>query len=573
MKLSGARILFESLKLEGVEVIFGLPGGAILPIYDVLHDFEGLTHILVRHEASAAHAADGYARVSGKPGVVLVTSGPAVTNLVTGLQSAHMDSIPLVAFTGQVPTTLIGRDAFQEADNIGLTRPCTKHNFLVRDPADLARTVREAFHIATTGRPGPVHVDLPKDVLMASAEFSYPGNVDLRGYRPRYEGHVRQIEKAAQAIRRAKRPVLLVGGGVVASNAAAELRTLAEGARLPVTMTLMGLGTFPATHPLSMGMLGMHGSYYANKAVHESDCLIAIGVRFDDRVTGTVEQFCPNAEIIQIDIDPSSISKNLHADIPIVGDARIIVGKLLSALEREQNGEAIGSPRDEWLSEIARWKAQHPLQYERDSRVIKPQAVMEEVSRLAGADSIIVTGVGQHQMWAAQYIERQEPRRWCTSGGLGTMGYGLPAALGAQVAAPDKLVVNVDGDGSFVMSSIELATIAASRLPVKTVILNNGVHGMVRQWQEIVYGERYCAVDLTGSPDFVKLAEAYGCTGLRATDPSELSAVLHRAFKTPGPVVVDVLVDRRECVYPFVLPGQANVDMLISKTQKPGSVL
>jgi acetolactate synthase I/II/III large subunit len=566
MKLSGARILLESLRLEGVDVIFGLPGGAILPIYDVLHDFQGLRHILVRHEASAAHAADGYARVSGKPGVALVTSGPAVTNLVTGLQSAHMDSIPIVAFTGQVPTKLIGRDAFQEADNIGLTRPCTKHNFLVRDPADLARTVKEAFHIATTGRPGPVHVDLPKDVLIASAEFNYPESVDLRGYRPVYEGHVRQIEKAAHAIHRAKRPVLLVGGGVVASNAAAELRMLAEQMRIPVVMTLMGLGCLPTTHPLSMGMLGMHGSYWANMAVHESDCLIAVGARFDDRVTGEIDRFCPNAEIVQIDIDPSSISKNLKADIPIVGDARRVLTKLLAALKDPAPGH-----REEWLVEIARWRAEHPLSYERDDNIIKPQYVIQEVSRLSGPDAIVVTGVGQHQMWAAQYLAFQGPRRWCTSGGLGAMGYGLPAALGAQAAAPDRLVINVDGDGSFVMSSIELATAVASKLPVKTILLNNGVHGMVRQWQEIVYGERYCAVDLTGSPDFVKLAEAYGCTGMRATRPSELAAVLEQAFATPGPVVVDVVVDEKECVFPFVLPGQANTEMLLAKPKRGGS--
>ncbi len=571
MKLSGARIFLECLKREGVDLIFGLPGGAVLPIYDALYDFEGLRHILVRQEAAAGHAAEGYARTTGRVGVCLVTSGPAATNLVTALQDAVMDSIPIVGFTGQVPTHLIGNDAFQEADNVGITRPCTKHNFLVKDGKDLPMIIREAFHIASTGRPGPVHVDLPKDVLVNEAEFVWPEKVYLRSYNPTYDGHPGQIKRAARAMLRARRPVLYVGGGVISSDAHAELLRLAELTQIPVTTTLMGLGAFPSDHPLSLEMLGMHGTYYANMAVHDSDCLIAVGARFDDRVTGKVEQFAPNAEIVHIDIDPSSISKNIKVDVPIVGDCRRVLAKLIEAIEEEQRADGpsvVAEARKQWHAQIAEWRAKFPLRYEWDDEVIKPQYVVQEISNLTQGEAMIVTGVGQHQMWAAQYYRFKHPRAWCTSGGLGTMGYGLPTAMGVAAAHPDKLVVNIDGDGSFVMNSQELATCSDHRLPVKTIILNNGGHGMVRQWQEIIYGGRFCAIDFAGSPDFVKLADAYNCTGIRATKPSEVVPALEKAFSTPGPVVVDVWVEKNEWVFPMVPAGGANKDMILERPSR-----
>ena len=571
VKLTGARIFLECLKREGVDVVFGLPGGAVLPVYDALYDFPGLRHILVRQEAAAGHAAEGYARTTGKVGVALVTSGPAATNLVTALQDAYMDSIPIVAFTGQVPTHLIGNDAFQEADNVGITRSCTKHNFLVKDGRDLGQTIKEAFYIAATGRPGPVHVDLPKDVLVKEWPFEYPEKIHLRSYNPTYDGHPGQIKKAARAMLRAKRPVLYVGGGAISSDAAAEVRRLAELTQIPVTTTLMGLGAFPSEHPLSLEMLGMHGTYYANMAVHHSDCLIAVGARFDDRVTGKVEMFAPNAEIIHIDIDPSSISKNIQVHIPIVGDCRRVLVRLIKELEgeiREGVPSLVREARKEWAEQIEQWKVQFPLRYDSDDEVIKPQYVIQEISNLTRGEALIVTGVGQHQMWAAQYYRFKHPRAWCTSGGLGTMGYGLPTALGVQAAHPGKLVINIDGDGSFAMNSQELATCFESGLSVKTVIINNGCHGMVRQWQEIIYKERYCAIDLSASPDFVKLAEAYGCVGIRATKPSEVVPALEKAFATPGPVVVDMMVDREEDVFPMVPAGGANKDMILERPNK-----
>lgn len=571
MKLIGARIFLECLKREGVDVVFGLPGGAVLPIYDALYDFHGLRHILVRQEAAAGHAAEGYARTTGKVGVALVTSGPAATNLVTALQNANMDSIPIVAFTGQVPTHLIGNDAFQEADNVGITRPCTKHNFLVKDGKDMGPIIKEAFYLAASGRPGPVHVDLPKDVLVKEWPFEYPEKVHLRSYNPTYDGHPGQIKKATRSILKAKRPVLYVGGGVISSDASEELRRLVELTQIPVTTTLMGLGVFPSEHPLSLDMLGMHGTYYANMAVHHSDCLIAVGARFDDRVTGKVEMFSPQAEIIHIDIDPSSISKNIQVHIPIVGDARRVLAKLIEELEgeiRENAPSFVREARRQWAEQISQWKARFPLRYDWDDEVIKPQYVIQEISNLTRGEALLVTGVGQHQMWTAQYYRFKHPRAWCTSGGLGTMGYGLPTAMGVQAAHPDKLVVNIDGDGSFVMSNQELATLYENRLPVKTVIINNGYHGMVRQWQEIIYKERYCAIDLSASPDFVKLAEAYGCVGIRATKPSEVVPALEKAFSTPGPVVVDMMVDREENVLPMVPAGGANVDMILERPNK-----
>ncbi len=570
MKLTGARIVLESLRREGVDVVFGLPGGAVLPVYDALYDFP-LRHILVRQEAAAGHAAEGYARVTGRVGVCMVTSGPAATNLVTALQDAYMDSIPIVAFTGQVPTHLIGNDAFQEADNVGITRPCTKHNFLVKETKDLAETIREAFYIAATGRPGPVHVDLPKDVLIKEAHFEYPEKVYLRSYNPTYEGHPGQIKKAARSIMKARRPVLYVGGGVISSDASEELRALAELTRIPVTTTLMALGAFPSEHPLSMGMLGMHGGYTPNMAVYNADCLIAVGARFDDRVTGKVEHFSPQSEVIHIDIDPSSISKNVKVHIPIVGDARRVLARLIQALVEEGAAEPLAlvqEARKQWLKQIAQWQAKYPLRYDWDDELIKPQYVMEEVSNLTRGEAIVVTGVGQHQMWAAQHYKFKYPRHWLTSGGLGTMGYGLPAAMGAQVAFPEKLVVLIDGDGSFVMNSQELATVVEQRLPIKVVLINNGGHGMVRQWQELIYGGRFCAIDLSASPDYVKLAEAYGAVGIRAAKPSDVVPALEKALATPGPVVVDVVVDKEEYVFPMVPAGGANKDMILEHPTK-----
>jgi acetolactate synthase-1/2/3 large subunit len=570
--MSGARIVLESLKREGVDVVFGLPGGAILPIYDALYDFPGpLRHVLVRQEAAAGHAAEGYARVSGRVGVCMVTSGPAATNLVTALQDAYMDSMPIVAFTGQVPTHLIGNDAFQEADNVGITRSCTKHNFLVKDVKDIARVVKEAFYIAATGRPGPVHVDLPKDVLLKQADFEYPDEVHLRSYNPTYEGHPGQIRKAAKAMLRARRAVLYVGGGVIAGDGSAELKAVAELTRIPVTTTVMALGAFPSDHPLSMGMLGMHGGYAPNMAVYNSDCLIAVGARFDDRVTGKIEAFAPQAEIIHIDIDPSSISKNVKVHIPIVGDARRVLAKLHECLVEEGAAEPLSlvrEAREQWLKQVLQWQTKHPFRYDWDDELIKPQYVVEEISNLTRGEAIIVTGVGQHQMWAAQFYRFRHPRHWLTSGGLGTMGYGLPSAMGAQVARPDRLVVLIDGDGSFVMNSQELATVVENQLPIKTVIINNGGHGMVRQWQDVIYGGRFQSIDLSASPDFVKLAEAYGAVGIRATKPHEVVPALEKAFAVPGPVVVDVMVDKDEYCFPMVPAGGANKDMILEKPSK-----
>src|SRR5438132_9904186 len=567
VKTSGARIFLECLKREGVDLIFGLPGGAVLPIYDALYDFEGLRHILVRQEAAAGHAAEGYARTTGRVGVCLVTSGPAATNLVTALQDAMMDSIPIVAFTGQVPTHLIGNDAFQEADNVGITRSCTKHNFLVKDGKDIGPIIREAFHIASTGRPGPVHIDLPKDVLVKEAELIWPERVHLRSYNPTYDGHPGQIKRAAKAIARAKRPVFYVGGGVISADASPELRELAELTHVPLTQTLMGLGAFPMAHPLSLDMLGMHGSYYANMAVHHSDCLVAIGARFDDRVAGRVDAFAPHAEIIHIDVDPSSISKNIKVDVPIVGDCKRVLAKLLEAVReelREEPSAAVREGRRAWAEQLAQWKRDFPFRYEWSDEVVKPQYVVQEICNVTGGEAFIVTGVGQHQMWAAQYYKFKHPRMWCTSGGLGTMGYGLPTAMGVQAAHPGQLVINIDGDGSFQMNSQELATCFSEGLPVKTVIINNSGHGMVRQWQRIIYKERYFAIDLPGVPDYVRLAEAYGCVGIRVTKPSEVVPAIEKMISTPAPVVLEVCVDKDECVFPMVPAGGANKDMILT---------
>jgi acetolactate synthase-1/2/3 large subunit len=510
---------------------------------------------LVRHEQAAVHAADGFARASGKVGVVLVTSGPGATNTVTGIATAFMDSIPIIILTGQIPTSLIGNDAFQEADIVGITRPCTKHNYLMKDVRDLGRIMKEAFYIARSGRPGPVLIDLPKDVMVDSTEFKYPEKVSTRGYRPTYEGHPGQIERAINLILKSKKPVLYVGGGIISSNASKELSLFAEKLGIPVTMTLMGLGGFPGNHPLSLGMLGMHGTYRANMAVMETDLLIAIGARFDDRVTGKIGAFAPQAKIIHIDIDPTSISKNVRVDLPIVGDCKRILSKILSLLEKEEI-HSFKEGLEKWHRQIENLKAIHNMDYQQEG-IIKPQYVVEKIYELTKGDAIISTEVGQNQMWTAQYYQFLKPRTLLTSGGLGTMGYGFPAAIGAQVAFPNKLVIDIAGDGSFQMNSQEIATAVQYRLPVKVAILNNGYLGMIRQWQEFFYGKRYASSSLEGiSPDFVKLAEAYGAVGLKATKPEDVVPTLKKAFSIPEPVIIDFVVDPEENVYPMVPAGE-----------------
>jgi len=572
VKLSGAQILIESLLREGVEVIFGFPGGVILPIYDVLYD-SPLRHILVRHEQAAAHAADGYARATGKVGVCLVTSGPGATNVVTGVATAYMDSIPIVIITGQVPTPMIGNDSFQEADIVGITRPCTKHNYLVKDIKDLVLTLKEAFHIASTGRPGPVLMDVPKDVILSEASYHYPEKVYIRSYNPTYNGHPGQILKAAKAIVKAKRPIIYVGGGVIHSGASEELLKLAKMICAPVTTTLMGLGSFPQDSPLSLGMLGMHGAWYANTAVSHSDLIVAVGARFDDRVTGKIEEFAPGASIIHIDIDPSAISKNVRVDIPVVGDAKNVLTKLIERLEALPDRSNL-KERREWLKQINAWKRAHPLTYEQDDEIIKPQFVVEEISRLTKGEAIITTEVGQSQMWTAQFYQFLKPRTLLSSGGLGTMGYGFPAAIGAQVAFPDRLVIDIAGDGSFQMNLQELATVVQYNLPVKVAILNNRYLGMVRQWQELFFDRRYSHSELVGTPDFVRLAEAYGAVGFRATRPEEVAAVLKKAFSIPKPVIIDFQVDPEECVFPMVPAGASIKDMILGKpTKEPKRLL
>ncbi len=562
MKLTGAQIFFESLKAEGVEVIFGLPGGVLLDLYDEMpkHD---IRHILVRHEQGAAHMADGYARATGRVGVCLVTSGPGATNTVTGIATAYMDSIPIVVFTGQVPTALIGNDAFQEADIVGITRPCTKHNYLVKDVHDLARIIREAFYLARSGRPGPILVDLPKDVINAKAEYKYPKKIALQGYKPTTEAHMGQIKRAYTAIGKAKKPVIYAGGGVINSNAAKELKQLGENLRCPVTTTLMGLGGFPAPHELWLGMLGMHGTFRANMAMGSTDLLIAIGARFDDRVTGKLDEFAPSAKIIHIDIDPTSISKNVKVDIPIVGDCKDALKKLLQ-LAKESPIDDLEKVRKPWLDQIQKWKETYPLAYEQKDDLIKPQYVVEKLYELSEGKAIIATEVGQNQMWAAQYYHFFEPRTLLTSGGLGTMGYGLPAAIGAQTAFPDRLVIDVAGDGSIQMCIQEMITAVENNLPVKVAILNNQYLGMVRQWQQLFYEKNYCSTCLKIAPDFVKLAEAYGALGLRAHKPDEVEAIIREGFASPKPVIMDFVVNPEECVYPMVPAGAAMTEMLLA---------
>ncbi|NPA39503.1 MAG: biosynthetic-type acetolactate synthase large subunit [Thermodesulfobacteria bacterium] len=562
--MTGAKMIVEALKREGVSVIFGYPGGAVLDIYDEIYKTPEIKHVLVRHEQGAAHAADGYARSTGKVGVALVTSGPGATNTVTGIATAYMDSIPIVVFTGQVPTRLIGNDAFQEVDITGITRPITKHNFLVKRIEDLPRILKAAFYIARTGRPGPVLVDLPKDVQQAKGEFNYPEEIKLRSYNPVYEPHLRQIEKAYALLEQAERPVLLLGGGVISSNASEEVLKLAEKLNLPVTMTLMGLGSFPGEHPQSLGMLGMHGTYYANMAVANCDVLLAVGARFDDRVTGKVDAFAPGAKIIHIDIDPSSIQKNVKVHVPIVADCKRALIRLLEVVK------AVGKPKKywrerfkDWWEQIDIWKRRYPLTYKEDPNYIKPQYVIEKLYELTKGEAIIATEVGQNQMWTALFYKFKYPRTLITSGGLGTMGFGFPASIGAQMGNPDKLVIDIAGDGSIQMNIQELATAMEQKLPIKIIILNNGFLGMVRQWQELFYSRRYSFVQFSVLPDFVKLAEAYGAVGMRITKPEEVEPALKKVLSMDTLVILDVQIAPEEGVFPMVPAGKATTEMIL----------
>ncbi len=561
--MTGAEIFVKALTDLGVDVVFGYPGGAVLHIYDELFKSTKLRHLLTRHEQGAVHMADGFARASGKTGVCLVTSGPGATNTVTGIATAYMDSIPIVVFTGQVPTLMIGNDAFQEADIVGITRPCTKHNYLVKEAKDLARIIKEAFYIASTGRPGPVLVDIPKDVLMGSAEYSLPKEVNVRGYHPNYEGHPRQVESAVRMIREKERPVLYAGGGVILAGSSQQLVEFAHILGIPVTTTLMGMGAFPGTDPLYMGMLGMHGTYSANMAISHSDLIIAVGARFDDRVTGKVDEFAPHAKIIHIDIDPTSIQKNVPVDIPIVGDLKDVLKKMIKLVKGTKEAAQFREKIAPWREQVGKWAATHPLSYKPAKGKIKPQHVVEQIYSLTKGDAIITTEVGQNQMWAAQFYKFDKPRTFLSSGGLGTMGYGFPAAIGAQVAMPGRLVVDVAGDGSIQMNIQELATAVQYRLPVKVVILNNGALGMVRQWQELFFQGKYSQTCLPQIPDFVKLAEAYGAAGFRATRPEEVRDVLKKGFAANGPAFMDILTDPNEMVYPMVPAGAPLTKMLL----------
>lgn len=562
MECTGAQILLESLKREGVDVLFGYPGGAVIDIYDELPRHQEIRHVLVRHEQGAVHAADGYARASGKVGACLVTSGPGATNTVTGIATAYSDSIPLVVITGQVPTKLIGNDAFQEVDIVGITRPCTKHNFLVKDINKLALTIRQAFYLARTGRPGPVLVDLPKDIMQARAEFIWPEEVYMRSYNPTYKPNLNQLRRSVEELARAERPVILAGGGVIMSNAAEALTSLARKLQIPVTCSLMGLGAFPATDPLWLGMVGMHGTYAANLAINNADVLVCVGARFDDRVTGKLTGFAPKARIVHIDIDPTSIRKNVEVQVPVVGDCRLALEGMSEICDAKLEGKDWASEHAAWLEAVGEWKKSKPLCYQKNHN-IKPQEVIETLYELANGDAIIATEVGQHQMWVAQFYSFTKPRTLLTSGGLGTMGYGFPASIGAQFAFPDKKVITVAGDGSLQMNIQELGTVVANKLPIKVVILNNRHLGMVRQWQELFYNQNYSSTNMEAQPDFVKLAEAYGAEGYRIEKGEDLRATLEKALASPNPAFIDVTVEREENVYPIVPAGAALDEMLL----------
>ena len=560
-KLRGAEIFVRALIDEGVECVFGYPGGSVLHIYDELYKQDRLKHILVRHEQGATHAADGYARATGKPGVVLVTSGPGATNCVTGIATAYLDSIPLVVFTGQVPTNLIGNDAFQEVDCIGITRPCVKHNFLVERVEDLAVTIKKAFYVASSGRPGPVVVDIPKDVTADSCLYHYPETVEMRSYKPTSKGHPGQIKKAASMIMAAKRPMIYTGGGVILDNAAAELTRFTRQLGYPITNTLMGLGAYPASDPQFVGMLGMHGTYEANMAMHHCDVLVAIGARFDDRVTGDLTKFCPEAKIIHIDIDPASISKNVRVDLPIVGSVSNVLTEL-SRLIAAEDFEPVRREDDPWWQQIREWQKLDCLRYDRSSKLIKPQFVIETLHKVTGGDAFITSDVGQHQMWAAQFYKFDKPRRWINSGGLGTMGFGLPAAMGVQLAYPDAPVACVTGEASFVMCIQELSTCRQYSLPIKVVCLNNRYMGMVRQWQEFFYDRRYSHSYMDALPDFVKLAEAFGHVGFRIEYPGDVEGALRESFaQRERLVILDFITDQTENVYPMIAAGKGQHEM------------
>ncbi|HVN64678.1 MAG TPA: biosynthetic-type acetolactate synthase large subunit [Candidatus Binataceae bacterium] len=566
-KLTGAQIVIESLMAEGVDIIFGYPGGTILPAYDALLDSK-IKHVLVRHEQGATHMAEGYARVTGRPGVAMVTSGPGATNTVTGIVDAYMDSTPLVVLSGQVPTSLIGNDAFQEADFVGITRPVTKHNYLVKDVRDVARVIKEAFFIAGTGRPGPVVVDLPKDVQQAEHSFKYPDKVEMRGYKPTLRGNPRQIERALEAIEQSSKPLFYVGGGVQWSGAAAELRELVDRLGIPTTETLMGLGSIAASDPMRLGMLGMHGAYAVNTAVCNTDCLVAIGARFDDRVTGRIADFAPKADtIIHVDIDPSSISKNVKVDIPIVGDIKLVLVDMIELAKTRENVARKKAEWAKWREQIRKWAAEKPLYANgangrKDGRV-SPVQLMSELHKITKGDCILATDGGQHPMWAAQLFPFENPRSWLTSGGLGTMGYGFPAGIGAKFAAPNKRVVVISGDGSIQMNIQELATAVEYKVDITVIVLNNYFLGMVRQWQEKFYYERY-SYSAMSVPNFVKLADAYGAHGFRVEYAKDLAKTLKQAFATPGPVIVDVVIPADEVVMPMIPPGGAMSEMLFA---------
>ncbi|MCX5798456.1 MAG: biosynthetic-type acetolactate synthase large subunit [Proteobacteria bacterium] len=563
MKKTGAQIFVESLKMEGVDTIFCYPGGATLNITDALHHTHEIKQIVARHEQGAVHASDGYARASGKVGVSLVTSGPGATNTVTGIATAYMDSIPLVIFSCQVNTMLIGNDAFQEADIVGITRPCTKHSYLVKDVKDIARIIKEAFYIARSGRPGPVLVDIPKDVSASLWEFKYPDKIAIRSYQPTYIGHPGQIKRAMKLIASSKKPVLYTGGGIISSGAAAELAKFAETLSIPVTNTLMGLGGFPGNHPLFLGMLGMHGTYAANMAITHSDVIITIGARFDDRATGKVDEFAPHAKIIHVDIDPTSISKNIKVDIPIVGDSKNVLKRMVDIIEEDKEDfKNYLASISEWIHQIKKWQKEYPLTYLKND-TLKPQYVIERIYELTKGKAIIATEVGQNQMWTAQFYKFLKPRSILTSGGLGTMGFGFPAAIGAQIAFPKMLVIDIAGDGSIQMNIQELATAVQFKLPVKVVILNNGYLGLVRQWQELFYEKRYTWTHLECAPDFVKLAEAYGAVGYRIEREDDVDNILKEAFKNNRPTIVDVRVNPEEGVYPMVPAGASLREMLL----------